>query len=114
MRDRCPSAILKATDDFIAIPFDPHGEMELKSDLKACVPPKRLKMLADSGHVPANEGEVIRVATRGGKLLASLAARRKSGSWQLPLHCGGKLVASLASEENSEASSFRYVVVGSC
>ena len=43
--------ILKTTDDFIVIPFDPHAEMELKEDLKACVPPEKLRLLMDRGHI---------------------------------------------------------------
>jgi hypothetical protein len=45
------SRILKTTDDFIVIPFDPHGEMELKDDLKASVPPEKLRLLMDRGHI---------------------------------------------------------------
>jgi hypothetical protein len=43
--------ILKTTDDFIVIPFDPHGEMDLKEDLKACVPPEKLRLLMDRGQI---------------------------------------------------------------
>jgi hypothetical protein len=43
--------ILKTTDDFVVAPFDPHGEMDLKADLKACVPAEKLRLLVDRGYV---------------------------------------------------------------
>jgi hypothetical protein len=43
--------ILKTTDDFIVIPYDPHGEMDLKVDLKTCVPVERLRLLMDRGYI---------------------------------------------------------------
>jgi hypothetical protein len=42
---------LKTTDDFVAVPFDTHGEMDTKADLKACVPAERLCLLMDRGFV---------------------------------------------------------------
>jgi hypothetical protein len=37
--------VLKTTDDFIVIPYDPHMELDLKVDLKACVPVNKLNLL---------------------------------------------------------------------
>jgi hypothetical protein len=43
--------ILKTTDDFVVIPFDTHGEFDMKSDMKACVPAERLRLLMDRGFI---------------------------------------------------------------
>jgi hypothetical protein len=43
--------ILKTTDDFIVIPFDPHGELDARVDLKASVPVEKLRLLMDRGYV---------------------------------------------------------------
>jgi hypothetical protein len=45
------NGILKTTDDFIVIPFDPHGEMEPNVDLKASVPAEKLRLLMDRGRL---------------------------------------------------------------
>jgi hypothetical protein len=41
--------ILKTTDDFVVIPFDTHGELDIKADMKACVPAEKLKLLMERG-----------------------------------------------------------------
>jgi hypothetical protein len=43
--------LLKTTDDFIVVPFDPHGEIDWNADLKACVPVEKLRVLMERGHV---------------------------------------------------------------
>ncbi len=43
--------ILQTTDDFVAFPFDPHGELDPGVDLKASVPVDRLRLLMAHGHV---------------------------------------------------------------
>ncbi len=43
--------ILKTTDDFIVIPFDPHGELDARVDLKASVPVEKLRLLMDRGYI---------------------------------------------------------------
>ena len=43
--------ILRTTDDFIVIPFDPHGELDARVDLKASVPVDRLRLLMDRGYI---------------------------------------------------------------
>jgi hypothetical protein len=42
---------LKTTDDFIVVPFDTHGEMDLNADLKASVPAEKLRLLIDRGRL---------------------------------------------------------------
>jgi hypothetical protein len=43
------NGILKTTDDFVVIPFDTHGELDMKADMKACVPAEKLKLLMERG-----------------------------------------------------------------
>jgi hypothetical protein len=43
--------ILKTTDDFIAVPFDPHDELDQRVDLKACVPVEKLRLLMERGYI---------------------------------------------------------------
>jgi hypothetical protein len=43
--------ILKTTDDFVVIPFDTHGELDLKADMRACVPVEKLRLLMDRGFI---------------------------------------------------------------
>jgi hypothetical protein len=43
--------VLKTTDDFIVVPFDTHGEMDLSADLKASVPAEKLRLLIDRGRI---------------------------------------------------------------
>jgi len=43
--------ILKTTDDFIVIPFDPHEELDARADLKASVPVEKLRLLMDRGYI---------------------------------------------------------------
>jgi hypothetical protein len=43
--------ILKTTDDFIGLPFDPHDELDRREDLKACVPAEKLRLLMDRGYI---------------------------------------------------------------
>ncbi len=43
--------ILKTTDDFIVIPFDPHGELDPRADLRASVPVEKLRLLMDRGYI---------------------------------------------------------------
>ena len=43
--------ILKTTDDFVVLPFDPHGELDPEVDLKASLPPAKLQLLMDRGHL---------------------------------------------------------------
>jgi hypothetical protein len=43
--------ILKTTDDFIVIPFDPHEELDARVDLKASVPAEKLRLLMDRAYI---------------------------------------------------------------
>src|SRR5262249_30088289 len=43
--------ILETMDDFVVFPFDPHGELDPKVDLKASLPPAKLQLLRDRGHL---------------------------------------------------------------
>ena len=48
---RAWKGILRTTDDFIVVPFDPHGEFDARADLRASVPADRLRLLMDRGYV---------------------------------------------------------------
>jgi hypothetical protein len=43
--------IISTTDDFVVFPFDTHGELDSATDLKACVPVEKLRILMDRGHI---------------------------------------------------------------
>jgi hypothetical protein len=49
--------ILRTTDDFIVIPFDPHEELDLKTDLKASVPEEKLQLLRQRGRIRNVKGK---------------------------------------------------------
>lgn len=46
------NGVLKTTDDFVVIPFDTHGEMDLKEDFKASIPAEKLQLLMKRGRIP--------------------------------------------------------------
>jgi hypothetical protein len=58
-------AILKTTDDFVVFPFDPHGEFDPEVDLRASLPPAKLQLLMDRGHLWRKAAKGVR-RQRGG------------------------------------------------
>jgi hypothetical protein len=51
LNDRSWKGILKTTDDFVVTPFDPHGELDARQDLRASVPVGKLRLLMDRGYI---------------------------------------------------------------
>lgn len=46
------SPILKTTDDFVVLPVDDHGEMELLKDVVACIPHATIQKLVERRFLP--------------------------------------------------------------
>jgi hypothetical protein len=51
LNDRSWKGILKTTDNFIVIPFDPHEELDARVDLRASVPVEKLRLLMGRGYL---------------------------------------------------------------
>jgi hypothetical protein len=51
LNDRSWKGTLKTTDDFIVIPFDPHGELDARVDLRASVPVEKLRLLMERDYL---------------------------------------------------------------
>jgi hypothetical protein len=51
LNERDWKGILKTTDDFVVIPAEPHGEFDVTEDVKASVPPERIRLLMNRGYI---------------------------------------------------------------